>query len=72
MPKKENMQIIEHNVETNEIVVRALSDEEIALLKSEAEVYNNWKQQQQLIKEAAISKLVKLGLTEAEIQALAG
>jgi helix-turn-helix protein len=71
--------VIEHNVETNEVVEREMNDKEFKVWQVEAEKLQSEldraKAEQEakfIARESALAKLAALGLTEAEIQALAG
>lgn len=65
--------IVEHNLETNEIIEREMNDSEYALyLKDKAnfESVQEKKQQAEAAKSAAEAKLAALGLTTDDLKAL--
>lgn len=61
-----------HNAETNEIIEREMTVEEIAFLKTANEPYQPTEEELFVIaaKEAAQSKLAALGLTTEDLRAL--
>lgn len=61
-----------HNVETNEVEEVPMSDEDIARLKQLSDSIEKAKLEAEQAKQSAFDKLTALGLTEAEIRALAG
>lgn len=74
--KKENRpEISFHDVELGEVVVREMNDEEYAEYTSNINVYEAKRAEElekEKLKELAISKLVALGMTEAELRAVLG
>lgn len=69
------MIIQEHNLETQEIIEREATASELSAAekaKAEAEKESTALAQKEADRLSALQKLAALGLTEAEIQALAG
>lgn len=58
-----------HNAETDEIIVREMTDEEIAIENAPGK-YDKEIAEQEKIRKSALAKLAALGLTEDEIAAL--
>lgn len=70
---KETVPMIQvHNVETNEVEEIPMSNEDIARLKQLSDSLEKAKLEAEQAKQSAFDKLTALGLTEAEIKALAG
>ena len=64
-----------HNLETNEEIERVMTSKEYETLKATAEITRLQKEEaeaKEAARQSALEKLAALGLTEAEIQALAG
>lgn len=75
----ERPKVAEHNVETGEVVVREMNDEELAQWELDKLEYERVKAEQEAAeaakieaKASALAKLAKLGLTEEEAAAIAG
>lgn len=73
--KEKRPEVSFHNIELGEVIVREMNDEEYAEYKENIKAYEAKRSaelEKEKLREVAISKLVSLGITEAEIRAVLG
>ena len=64
------MKITEHNCETNEIIQREMTKDEISKLEATQNEFNERVGAKEAIRVSALAKLAALGLTPEEISAI--